>query len=171
MKTTIRALRASLQTHGLGDSIIAFATAVALTATLFSFYIALVTGINNLFFQVESPAFFDTPWVTGGVIFNFVTLGVLWRYLTFLSVLRYIANALCEISTPYRAAWHERRLVSAVSPLVALALVVVLAIGIAIKTGQRRPINHTASTHTSAAPLGMETLPPCVVNIDPVQSN
>ena len=146
MKTLLCNLRGILERNRFGDSIIAFVIAVALTLIAFSFYIGFVTGINLTFFSVEPAQFFDTPWPNGSVVFNFFALGILWRYVTFVRVLRYMANAIHEVSIPYRGLWRQRRFVTALSPIVALPLVIALGVGVVIKLDERRTAHHTTPT-------------------------
>jgi hypothetical protein len=129
MKRTLRTIRVLLNRHYLGNSINAFVVALAATAAFYAFYFSVVIDIQTIFFAGATSVFWNNRWITASVGFDFLALGLLWRYWTIPRVLRFCLRAIHEVSLPFWFAWARGRRALALSPV--FALILFAAIGVA----------------------------------------
>jgi hypothetical protein len=130
MKRALRTIRVLLNRHYLGNSINACVVAIAATAAFYAFYFSVVIDIQAIFFAGATSVFLDNRWITASVVFDFLALGLLWRYWTIPRVLRFCLRAIHEVSLPFWFAWRVGRRALALSPL--CALIVFAAVGVAV---------------------------------------
>lgn len=153
MKKMLRTIRVLLNRHYLGNSINAFVVGLAATASFYGLYFAVVIGIQQIFFDVVqfNFSFSDVRPATANVVFNFFALGLLWRYWTPARVIRFWLRGIREVATPYWFAWRTGHRITALSPIIALALIFTVAAVLVPQLDQRAGLRRKASVNGVSA--------------------
>ena len=107
------------------------AVVVAFTAAFYLMYLTAVLVVRQtlLLAVLESRSQTAAALVLG-FAFDFVALGILWRYLTPPKVFRFLHTGAEEIASPYIRAWRRGRRLLPLSPVFALILIAAVSVAV-----------------------------------------